>query len=146
MKRTCVAPPFDPDGLDQPSPKPSWAQFAPRPPGFFARLVGGDARYEQKEAEQRHLYEQALAAYDAREAERSRRLDERYRAHQQRIAKERAEVERHNEEIDEFERAVRNGEPEPAAQYFTMTLDSSVYPDGFPHQTRAIYRPSDTAE
>ncbi|MEV1168151.1 restriction endonuclease [Nonomuraea sp. NPDC049784] len=141
LRRTYDAPPFDPGGLDQPDPRPSWAQFAPRPPGMFGRLLGGDARYEQKEAEQRRLYEQACAEYDTRDAERHRRLDERYRAHQQRIAQEKAQVDRHNGEIDEFERAVRAGEPEPVAQYFTMALDASVYPDDFPHQTRAIYRP-----
>jgi hypothetical protein len=27
------------------------------------------------------------------------------------------------------------------AQFCTLVLDSSVYPDGFPHQTRALHRP-----
>jgi restriction system protein len=43
--------------------------------------------------------------------------------------------------VDQFERGFRAGEPEAVAQFCTLVLDSSIYPEGFAHRTRALYRP-----
>ena len=43
--------------------------------------------------------------------------------------------------MDQFERDFRAGEPEAVAQFLTLVLDASVYPEGFAHRTRALYRP-----
>jgi restriction system protein len=45
----------------------------------------------------------------------------------------------HNAEIDEFECDFRASEPEAVAQFFTLVLDASAYPEGLPHRTRALY-------
>jgi restriction system protein len=48
----------------------------------------------------------------------------------------------HNAAVDQFEREFRAIEPEAVAEFLTPVLDRSVYPDGFPHSTRAFYRPA----
>lgn len=50
-------------------------------------------------------------------------------------------VAEHNAGIDQFQRDCRAGDPEAIAEFCTLVMDSSVYPDGFPHHTRAVYRP-----
>jgi restriction system protein len=52
-----------------------------------------------------------------------------------------AAVAEHNVGIDQFQRDCRAADPEAVAEFCTLVLDSSVYPDGFPHHTRAVYRP-----
>jgi len=47
----------------------------------------------------------------------------------------------HNAAVDQFGREFRATEPEAVAEFLTLVLDRSVYPDGFPHSTRAFYRP-----
>jgi restriction system protein len=43
--------------------------------------------------------------------------------------------------VDAFERDFLERDPEAVAEFCTLVLDSSVYPEGFAHQTRALYRP-----
>ncbi|AWS46134.1 restriction endonuclease [Streptosporangium sp. 'caverna'] len=141
LKRTVEVHPFDPGDLDKPTPAPRWDQFAPRPPGAFGRLLGGAARYEQEEAAARQKYEHRRTQYAATEVDRLRRLDMRRNAYDQKVSETAAEVQRYNTEVEEFERDIYSGDSDAVAQFFTLVLDASPYPDGFPHQTRAIYRP-----
>ena len=43
--------------------------------------------------------------------------------------------------MDAFEQDFLEREPEAVAEFCTLVLDSSVYPEGFAHRTRALYRP-----
>jgi restriction system protein len=43
--------------------------------------------------------------------------------------------------VDAFERDSLARNPEVVAEFCTLVLDSSVYPEGFAHRTRALYRP-----
>ncbi|MEV5704490.1 restriction endonuclease [Actinoallomurus sp. NPDC052274] len=139
LRRTFQPPPFEPEGLDRPVPQPQWVP--PRPPSAVGNLFGGRARYEREEAAARQAYERERARHAAVEADRLRLLDERRRAYDQWLATESEGIRRHNAEIDEFERQVRAGDSDAVARFFTLVLDSSPYPEGFPHRTRAIYRP-----
>ncbi|GAA0365888.1 restriction endonuclease [Actinoallomurus spadix] len=139
LKHTFQPPPFDPGGLDRPIPAPQWVP--PRPPGAMGNLFGGRARYEREEATARQAYERERAQHAAAEADRLRLLEERRGAYDQWLATESEAVRRHNAEIDDFERQVRAGDSDAVARFFTLVLDSSPYPEGFPHRTRAIYRP-----
>ena len=49
-----------------------------------------------------------------------------------------AGVTEHNAVIDQFRRDCRAGDPEAVAEFRTLVLDSSAYPEGFPHQTRTV--------
>jgi restriction system protein len=43
--------------------------------------------------------------------------------------------------VDAFERDFLERDPEVVAKFCTLVLDFSVYPEGFAHRTRALYRP-----
>ncbi|MEV0403017.1 restriction endonuclease [Actinoallomurus sp. NPDC050550] len=138
LKRTLQPPPFDPGGFDRPIPPPQW--IPPQPPGVLGGLLGGRARYAREEAAARQTYERQRAQHAAAEADRLRRLEGRRRAYDQGLATESETVRRHNAEIDKFEQDFRAGDSDAVARFFTLILDSSPYPEGFPHRTRAIYR------
>jgi restriction system protein len=141
LKHTVVMPPFDPGGLDRPFDEPQWEQFAPQPPGAVGRMFGGGTRYAREEAAAREAYEEAYARHAAAESDRLWQLAERQRAYDHQAAEAAKAVAEHNAEVDLFEREFRAGDPEAVAQFLTLVLDGSVYPDGFVHRTRALYRP-----
>ncbi len=141
LKRTVAVPPFDAGGLDSQLPQPQWEEFAPRPPGTLGRMFGGGTRYEREEAAARQAYEHECARHAAEEALRRRQLAERRRAYDRTAAEAAKSVADHNTGVDQFEDDFRAGEPEAVAQFFTLVLDASVYPEGFLHRTRALYRP-----
>jgi restriction system protein len=131
---------FDPGGLDRPFAEPQWAQFAPRPPGAVGRMFGGSARYAREEAAAREAYEHECARHAAAESDRRWQLAERRRAYDRQAAEAARAVAEHNAGVDQLEREFRAGEAEAVAQFLTLVLDASVYPEGFAHRTRALYR------
>lgn len=141
LKRSSAFPPFNAGGLDRPIPPPQWEQFAPAPPSGLGRLFGGSGRHEKLEAAARADYEQACDQQAAAEVDRRQRLAERHGEYDRQAAAAADAAITHNAEVDQFERDFRRGEPEAVAQFCTMALDSSVYPEGFAHRTRALYRP-----
>jgi restriction system protein len=141
LKHSVKMPPFDPAGLDRPAAEPQWEQFAPRPPGAVGRVFGGSARYAREEAAAREAYDQESARHAAAESQRRRQLAERRQAYDRQAAEAVQAVAEHNAGVDEFEREFRAAEPEAVAQFLTLVLDASVYPEGFVHRTRALYRP-----
>jgi restriction system protein len=141
LKRSSAFPPFDGGGLEHSTPQPDWEQFAPPPPSGLARLFGGSGRYERQEATARAAYEEARTQHAAYEADRRRRLAARRGEYDRQAAVAAEAVAAHNAEVDQFERDFRSGEPEAVAQFCTLALDASVYPEGFAHRTRVLYRP-----
>jgi restriction system protein len=141
LKHIVKMPPFDPGGLDRPFAEPEWAQFAPQPPGAVSRMFGGSARYAREEAAAREAYEHECARHAAAESDRRWQLAESRRAYDRQAAEAAGAAAQHNAGVDQFEREFRAGEPEAVAQFLTLVLDASVYPEGFVHRTRALYRP-----
>ena len=141
LKHAPGYPPFDAGGLDRPQPAPDWEQFAPPPPSGLGKLLGGAARYQREEAAARAAFEAELGRHASAEAERRRRLAERRAAYDQAASAVVRAAQDHNAGVDAFERDFLERDPEAVAEFCTLVLDSSVYPEGFAHQTRALYRP-----
>jgi restriction system protein len=140
LKRQETYPPFDPGSLGEPLPSPLWEQFAPDPPGGFRRRAGS-AKYAREEQEARAAFDDARQRHAAAELRRRGQLVERQKAYQSASADAISKAREHNEGIDEFARDFRSCDSESVAKFCTLALDSSLYPDGFPRHTRAIYRP-----
>jgi restriction system protein len=141
LKRSVEMRPFDPEGVDRPVAEPQWAQFAPRPPRAVGRIFGGSGRYTREEAAAREAYEHECAKHAAAEDDRRQQLAARQRAYDRQAAEAAKAAAEHNAEVDQFERDFRAGDPEAVAQFLTLVLDASLYPEGFAHRTRALYRP-----
>lgn len=140
LKRQETYPPFDAGQLGESLPPPRWKQFAPDPPSGFRRRVGS-ARYAREEQEARAAFDGARRRHAAAEMRRGEQLAERREAYQAASAEAISQAREYNEGIDQFTRDFRVGDSESVARFCTLVLDSSTYPDGFPHQTRVIYRP-----
>ncbi len=141
LKRPPAFPAFNAGDMERSTPPPQWEQFAPPPPSGLGKLFGGSGRHERQEALARAAYEQARAQHADSEADRRRRLAERRREYERQAAAAADADAAHNAEVDQFEHDFRDGEAEAVAQFCTLALDSSVYPEGFAHKTRVLYRP-----
>ena len=75
------------------------------------------------------------------DAERRRHLAGLRAAYDQAAAESLGATQNHNASVDQFERDFLAREPEAVAEFCTLVLDSSAYPEGFAHRTRALYRP-----
>ncbi len=140
LKRQETYPPFDAGPLGEPLPLPLWEQFALDPPSGFRRRVGS-TRYAREEHEARAAFDGARRRHAAAEMRRHEQLAERQEAHRAASAEAISQAREYNESIDQFARDFQAGDSESIARFCTLVLDSSAYPDGFPHQTRVIYRP-----
>jgi restriction system protein len=141
LKRAGTYPAFDAGPLGNTVPPPLWEQFAPQEPSGLGKLFGGAARHEQKADSARADYAQALERYSAAEARRRQQLAGQRAAYDAGAAAFAVAVAEHNFGVDRFQRECRAGDPDAVARFCTLVLDSSVYPEGFPHQTRTVYRP-----
>lgn len=52
-----------------------------------------------------------------------------------------SEISVHNAEIEQFQKDFVAGDPDAIINYFTMILEASVYPDGFPQQAKLAFVP-----
>lgn len=133
-------PPLDAGPPGEPLPPPLWEQFAPGPPGGFRRR-GGSARYAREEREARAAYDGARRRHADAEMRRREQLTEQREAHRAASAEAIRQAREYNDGIDVFARDFRARDSESVARFCALALDSSAYPDGFPRQTRVIYRP-----
>jgi restriction system protein len=141
LRRTDSHPAFDAGQLARRLPPPLWEQFEPATPSGLGKVFGGAGRLEKQLASARAAYVRAVEHYTAAEAGRQRQLAEQRAAHDAAAAAFAAAVTEHNAGIDQFRRDCQAGDPEAVAQFCTLVLDSSEYPEEFPHQTRTVYRP-----
>jgi restriction system protein len=141
LKQVAEVPPFDARGLDEPLAAPEWVDFAPTPPSMLGRIFSGGAKYERQERVAHEAFEQRRAEHATAETKCQRQLEEGRRLHDAQVAAATEAAEQHNLGVDDFQREFLAGEPQAVMRFFTLVLDSSQYPEGFPHQTRVIYRP-----
>ena len=141
LRRTDTYPAFDAGRLGEPLPPPMWEHFAPAPPSGLGKIFGGGGRIDRQLDSARAAYARAVEQHTAAEAGRRRQLAGQRAAYDAAAAAFAAAVAEHNAGIDQFRRDCRAGDPEAVAEFCTLVLDSSVYPEGFPHQTRTVYRP-----
>jgi restriction system protein len=143
LRRAGTYPAFDAGRFGPPLSPPQWDHFAPEEPPERGKFFGGAARarFEQQLDSARADYDRAVERYRAAETERRRQLEGHLAAYDAAAAAFAAAVAEHNAGVDQFQRDCWAADPDAVAQFCTLVLGSSVYPDGFPRQTRTVYRP-----
>ncbi len=141
LRRTDAYPAFDAGHWGKQLPPPEWEDFAPAEPSGLGKVFGGRARFEGQLKAARAAYDRAVEQHTAAESDRRRQLAEQRAAYAKAAAAHAAAAAEHNAGVDQFQRDCRAGDPEAVSRFCTLVLDSSIYPEGFPHQTRAVYRP-----
>jgi restriction system protein len=122
-------------------PKPEDYLKLVRPIGLFEKLFARRARYERDLQQAEASFKQGHDEYIASEAKRVddlRKLQENHTVENERLL---ADIREQNTEVDELERAYRDGDPPAVIGYYSMVLERSHYPDGFPQNFRVAYMP-----
>jgi len=103
---------------------PQKKDFAVPRPSFFDNLIpGSKSRFLTKLENAKREYELKIQIY---EEEKHAFL---------------AKVQQRNQEVNEFEREYKSGDPDAIAAYCNMVLERSEYPNGFPQEFRIAYLP-----
>ena len=140
LRTAIVLPPFDTQGQDQPAYEPRWADYQPKAPSFFARLLPGSAERQQgKEALAEQAFKAGHATWVDHESQRVAWLTAARSAHEADSATIRQHADDQNAQLDAFEAAYRAEEPAAQNQYFGIVLERDQLPEGFPHTTRVAY-------
>lgn len=110
--------------------------------GFLTRIVPFlRRRHESKIEVARIAYEVARSENDRKEVKRKKAYDDALSQYETAKAEHITKVTAQNEEIDRFEEAYRNADPESVVAYNNMVLERSEYPDEFPQEFRIAYIP-----
>lgn len=110
-----------------------------KPTGLEKLIPGAENRYQKSlsEANIRFLEAQQVSKKLSEERTvRIQKLREEYEKEKQEFE---LSTQNRNNEIEEFEQAYHNGDPEAIVTYNAMVLEGSSYPDGFPQEFRIAY-------
>ena len=142
LKEKPELPPFQPGALAAPESPPLLESFMPSAPSGVGKLFPGTkAKHEAAVEEATAEFEKALAAHAVREVEREQALAQARSDHESELAGIIARAARTNREIDEFKQRFAEGSPEALIEYFSLVLEASNYPDGFPQEFRVALVP-----
>ena len=109
--------------------RPARRSYLPKPPSGFALLIP----WKKKSYDRQYVSAEAKLKQDRHD------YDEALDKHQRRVAQERVEVEEHNQEIERYKQDLAAGEPKEIENYFTLVLEKSFYPSGFPKTAKSAY-------
>ena len=142
LKQLANLPVFNPGPLavTEPPPQPHLYK-PPEPTGIQKLLPGTKEKYAQEISKAQELYRAHVNIHAQREAARQQALEAERRRFQQYVAEEQRKVAAQHAEIDNFQQQLKAGSPLAVVNYFTMILDASTYPDGFPQHAKLAYVP-----
>ena len=112
-----------------------------KPSGIGKLVPGAAKKYEEALRQAEADYQHGLSSYRLLVTQREQqiaRLREEYALDKQKFEED---ARKRNQEVDEFERAFKAGEPDAVLAYCNMVLERSVYPEGFPQEFRTAYLP-----
>jgi restriction system protein len=140
LKEHPALPPFRPGDLEQ-TELPPILVLPPAPSGVGKFVPGAKARYgrmvEALEAEHR----QKVAEHELREKGRRSALTKVRADHEAEVARIQAESAAQHEEVESFRSRFAANDPAAIVEYFSLVLDRSSYPAGFPKQHRMAFVP-----
>jgi restriction system protein len=134
--------PFDPGPLADPTPPPDPAPYSVPPLGAFARLMpGAQTRHAEAAAAGQTAYAAARTIWENLEQQRQKALSDAREAYETQLKAAHSEAVAREAEVTSFQTGFESGDPSSVAQYFSLVLDRSPYPDTFPRQHRVAYVP-----
>jgi restriction system protein len=140
LKTVYKEPRFNDLGLDTAEEAPVAPE--PKAPGGLAAMMPGAKAKHQAAVESSAVAHAAeVETWRRREAERMQALETARKAHEEKVARERREVEEANAKVDKFGTRLEAGEPAAIVDYLGMVLERSRYPEGFPASHKLAYVP-----
>jgi restriction system protein len=140
LKKKHESVPFRPGDLGKPIVPPAEQDFLPRPLGGFGRLFKlAREKNELAITQGRNKFRAACDTHSKVEKQRLEKLDAAQKAFESGVQAHRKEVEEYNNQVDAFEAGVNSGDAKALIDYFTMVLEQSDYPEGFPMEWKVAY-------
>lgn len=142
LKQTPNLPAFNPGQIGIAEPQPQAHLYTPAAPtGIQKFLPGAKEKFTQEAMKAQEVYRTHVAAHASREMARQRALAEMKMQYDRQVAEECERITLQHTEIDKFQQDLLAGFPQAIADYFTMVLAASSYPDGFPQRAKIAYVP-----
>ena len=142
LKQPLALPGFDPCALATPAPAPDPGTFKPPEPSGIRKFVPGRKEQYARDYEAgRVSYERAVQMWASNEQQRQAALAHAQAAHESAVVAARAAAAAQHAEVDRFRAAFEASDPPAMAQYFSLVLEASPYPDGFPTKLRVAFSP-----
>lgn len=142
LKEEPELPPFQPGALAVAEPEPQLGDFLPPPPTGMAKLLpGAKGKHEQAVAAATVTFEAERERHRAGEAERDHALGKARAEHQEAVERMKERAAAQHQEVDEFKARFDASEPAAVTEYFSLVLNASHYPEGFPQQYRIAFVP-----
>jgi restriction system protein len=133
---------FQPGDLAEPEPEINPADYSVPPLSALRGLFPGTKSKHAAAIEgAARRYEDSVRARGDRERNREVRLQAARSSHEEEVARVIARTNALNAEVDEFRARFDAREPDAIVEYFSLVLDSSSYPTGFPQHHRIAYVP-----
>ncbi len=142
LKQVPERPVFDPGqlGVEEPPPVPQM-YIPPNLTGIQKLIPGAKEKHAQEVAKASELYRSHVATHAAREAARQQRLAEAWAYFERQVAEAQQMIASQHAEIDNFHRELLAGSPSAVVNYFTLVVEASDYPEGFPQHAKIAYVP-----
>lgn len=142
MQRVHKEVPFDPGNLGVAASPPQLENFIPKPPSGLQRHLPYIKRRHEETVEKAHLaHNAALSSHVENERRRTANLEASQKSHQLSLAKQKAEVEAHNEELEKIRHGYESRSVDGIINYFALVLNCNPYPPGFNLESRLAYVP-----
>jgi restriction system protein len=142
LKSEPELPVFQPGNLARPEPEINQADFLVPPlSGIKGLLPGAKAKHAIAVEEGAKRYQEGVRTREDRERDREARLQAASSAHEAEVSQVIARTASLNAEVDQFRARFDALEPDAIVEYFSLVLDSSSYPAGFPQHHRIAYVP-----
>ena len=142
LKQKPEYPLFNPGQLGIAEPPPAPQMFLPLElTGFQKLLPGAKEKHAQEINRAYDVFRSHAAAHALREQTRQRNLFEARAMFDRQVAELQQKIAAQHAEIDTFQRELMAGVPSAVMSYFTMVLEASDYPDGFPQHAKIAYVP-----
>jgi restriction system protein len=109
--------------------------------GIQKLMPGAKEKHAQEVAKASELYRSHVAAHVAREAARQQRLAEAWAYFERQVAEAQQMITAQHAEIDNFQQELSAGSPSAVVNYFTLVVEASDYPEGFPQHAKIAYVP-----
>ena len=142
LKQAPEYPVFNPGQLGVAEPPPVPHMYLPAElTGIQKFMPGAKEKHAQEVAKAYDIYKSHLALHAAREQARQQGLAQARAMFDRQVAEAHQKIAVQHTEIDNFQRELIAGSPSAVMNYFTIVLEASDYPDGFPQHAKIAFVP-----
>lgn len=142
LKSPVLVQPFNPGSLAVAQPEPVLTSFLPpQPSGLKGMMPGAKAKHAQMVEAATSHFNAEMQKFLEREDARRQALERAKLQHEVLVVAATRKAQLQHAEIDQLNAELIDRQPDAVVQYFSLVLESSLYPDGFPQHAKLAFVP-----